>query len=201
MGKPCTEPTIPGVDPTLDFLSSTWEFPEVPQVFWSHSGGEDWCPGQDSNLQAFRQRLLRPSCLPIPPPGRGVRRQHADFHFTEASGEWSLICRSRSRERSLKEGREHRDRNTSVVRVSPNLALLANLVCRDLLLWPSARPLRSLARQLKPSARDLRSSATDLRSSDREQRSSARLFRSSGRPSKPSGRLPNLSRSPRKALA
>ena len=31
-----------------------------------------WCPGQDSNLQAFRQRLLRPSCLPVPPPERST---------------------------------------------------------------------------------------------------------------------------------
>ena len=27
-----------------------------------------WCSGQDLNLHAFRQRLLRPSCMPIPPP-------------------------------------------------------------------------------------------------------------------------------------
>ena len=29
-----------------------------------------WCSGQDLNLHALRQRLLRPSCLPIPPPER-----------------------------------------------------------------------------------------------------------------------------------
>ena len=28
----------------------------------------NWCPGQDLNLHALRQRLLRPSCMPIPPP-------------------------------------------------------------------------------------------------------------------------------------
>ena len=29
-----------------------------------------WCSGQDLNLHALRQRLLRPSCMPIPPPER-----------------------------------------------------------------------------------------------------------------------------------
>ena len=32
--------------------------------------GDAWCPGQDSNLHALRRGLLRPLCLPIPPPGR-----------------------------------------------------------------------------------------------------------------------------------
>src|SRR4051812_10674012 len=28
-----------------------------------------WCPGADSNRYTVRHRLLRPACLPIPPPG------------------------------------------------------------------------------------------------------------------------------------
>ena len=31
-----------------------------------------WCPGRDLNSYTVRQRLLRPSCLPIPPPGRVI---------------------------------------------------------------------------------------------------------------------------------
>ena len=31
-----------------------------------------WCPGRDLNSYTVRQRLLRPSCLPIPPPGRDM---------------------------------------------------------------------------------------------------------------------------------
>ncbi len=30
------------------------------------------CPGQDLNLHALRHRLLRPTCMPIPPPGRDM---------------------------------------------------------------------------------------------------------------------------------
>jgi hypothetical protein len=30
---------------------------------------EEW-PGRDSNPQALRHRLLRPACMPVPPPGR-----------------------------------------------------------------------------------------------------------------------------------
>ena len=29
-----------------------------------------WCPRRDSNPYTFRHGLLRPACLPIPPPGR-----------------------------------------------------------------------------------------------------------------------------------
>ena len=38
---------------------------------------EVWCPGADSNRYTLRHRLLRPACLPIPPPG-----QRADGHDT-----------------------------------------------------------------------------------------------------------------------
>ena len=31
-----------------------------------------WCPGRDLNSYTVRQRLLRPSCLPIPPPGQDM---------------------------------------------------------------------------------------------------------------------------------
>src|SRR5664280_537777 len=33
-----------------------------------------WCPGGDSNPHAVKHRLLRPACLPIPPPGRKRER-------------------------------------------------------------------------------------------------------------------------------
>ena len=34
-----------------------------------------WCPGADSNRYAVRHRLLRPACLPIPPPGQSNAHQ------------------------------------------------------------------------------------------------------------------------------
>ena len=34
-------------------------------------GKARWCPGADSNRYTLRHRLLRPACLPIPPPGQG----------------------------------------------------------------------------------------------------------------------------------
>src|SRR3954465_8236150 len=34
------------------------------------SGLFKWCPRGDSNPHAVRHRLLRPACLPIPPPGQ-----------------------------------------------------------------------------------------------------------------------------------
>jgi hypothetical protein len=37
-----------------------------------------WCPGQDSNLHAVKQRLLRPSCLPFHHPGREARHPAND---------------------------------------------------------------------------------------------------------------------------
>jgi hypothetical protein len=30
----------------------------------------DWCPRGDSNPHAVKHRLLRPACLPVPPPGQ-----------------------------------------------------------------------------------------------------------------------------------
>lgn len=41
-----------------------------------HSGTHPltWCPRRDSNSHAFRQRLLRPPCLSIPPPGQRQTR-------------------------------------------------------------------------------------------------------------------------------
>ena len=41
-----------------------------------------WCPGADSNRYAFRHRLLRPACLPIPPPGRVKRWQKTHLRGT-----------------------------------------------------------------------------------------------------------------------
>ena len=38
--------------------------------------GEKWCPRGDSNPHAVRHRLLRPACLPIPPPGQGRDANH-----------------------------------------------------------------------------------------------------------------------------
>ena len=48
--------------------------PASPLGFAGHASpslrfGEAWCPGADSNRYAVRHRLLRPACLPIPPPG------------------------------------------------------------------------------------------------------------------------------------
>ena len=60
----------------------------VPQLVRGDTS-TNWCPGQDSNLHALRQRLLRPSCLPIPPPGRALdfKFKIADLRGVDASGE------------------------------------------------------------------------------------------------------------------
>ena len=43
---------------------------EIHFFFFSKNIIPTWCPGRDLNSYTVRQRLLRPSCLPIPPPGR-----------------------------------------------------------------------------------------------------------------------------------
>ena len=43
--------------------------PVFPAYPLSASRVKTWCPGWDSNPHTFRQRGLRPSRLPIPPPG------------------------------------------------------------------------------------------------------------------------------------
>lgn len=42
-----------------------------------------WCPSRDSNPDAVKHRLLRPACLPIPPPG-----QSAETEKTHALALW-----------------------------------------------------------------------------------------------------------------
>jgi hypothetical protein len=37
----------------------------------AHRPLSQW-PGRDSNPQAFRHRLLKPACMPIPPPGQAI---------------------------------------------------------------------------------------------------------------------------------
>ena len=46
-----------------------------------------WCPRGDSNPHAFRHRLLRPACLPIPPPGHLRNRRRDAPGAREASQE------------------------------------------------------------------------------------------------------------------
>ena len=36
-----------------------------------------WCPGRDLNPHTFRQRFLRPSCLPFHHPGLGASTQYS----------------------------------------------------------------------------------------------------------------------------
>ena len=45
------------------------------------SGLRNWCPRGDSNPHAVRHRLLRPACLPVPPPGHLLCCRHP-------TGEW-----------------------------------------------------------------------------------------------------------------
>lgn len=39
---------------------------------------EVWCAEKDLNLHTLRHRLLRPACLPIPPPARAGRINEAE---------------------------------------------------------------------------------------------------------------------------
>ena len=39
----------------------------------SYARNAGWCPRRESNPHAFRLQLLRLVCLPIPPPGHGLR--------------------------------------------------------------------------------------------------------------------------------
>ncbi len=53
-----------------------------------YSIGPKWCSRQGSNLHAFRQRLLRPSCLPIPSPEQKMVRR-ARLELASRSGTFS----------------------------------------------------------------------------------------------------------------
>ena len=55
------------------------QFPAPPRHGWPASRSsaaqrmsEGWCPRRDSNPHAVRHRLLKPACLPVPPPGQAL---------------------------------------------------------------------------------------------------------------------------------
>ena len=55
---------------------------EAPEgILRIRCAGEGWCPRGDSNPHAVKHRLLRPACLPVPPPG-----QKADGQKTQPRG-------------------------------------------------------------------------------------------------------------------
>jgi hypothetical protein len=46
---------------------------------WLSFESEGWCPRLDSNQHTLRHGLLRPACLPIPPPGQlGRNEEHTE---------------------------------------------------------------------------------------------------------------------------
>ena len=71
--KKVTLDFAPPYDFTSQFLAAVR--PDSAENPLPHGDGlsrsPKWCPGADSNRYTFRHRLLRPACLPIPPPGRG----------------------------------------------------------------------------------------------------------------------------------
>ena len=52
-----------------------------------------WCPRGDSNPHAVKHRLLRPACLPIPPPGHGQEGQQTrSRHMGQEISRISMRC-------------------------------------------------------------------------------------------------------------